>query len=328
MATLRWGIIGCGDVAEHKGGPPLYRVEGSSLVAVMRRDSEKAKAFAERHGASRFYTRVEDLLADEEINAVYIATPPYLHCAQAVLAAKAGKHVLCEKPMALNVGECQQMIDACRAHNVTLMVAYYRPFYPNVLKLKALMADGAIGDVALARVNHTAMYNPAQHQWGGWRVDPKISGGGVLMDIGSHRIDLLLDLLGDVDGVSGYAENLCFPYPVDDSAVFTLRFKCGAHAVGNINWTVGASIDEIEVYGTKGVLRCNPLNSGNLTLQTRNGIQELHQKPLPYTHTGLVEDFVAHIRASAPIRISGEKGLRTNAIMAEIYANSRPSFEE
>ncbi|MCZ6679104.1 MAG: Gfo/Idh/MocA family oxidoreductase [Candidatus Poribacteria bacterium] len=320
---LRWGILGCGDVAEHKGGPPLYTVDGSTLTAVMRRDQEKVEAFARRHGTRRTYHTVEALLTDDEINAIYIATPPYLHCEQTILAAQAGKHVLCEKPMGMNVAECRQMIDACREHNVTLMIAYYRPFFPNVVKMKQLMEEGAIGEVVLARVNHTASYDPSHHEWGAWRTNPRISGGGVLMDLGSHRIDLLLYLLGDVASACGYAETVCFDYPVDDSAVFTLRFENGTHAVANLNWSVGVSVDEVEVYGTKGSLRCNPLNSGNLTLQTKEKSESFDQKPLPYTHTGLIEDFVNHVRTGAPIRCSGEQGLKTNTIIADIYENRR-----
>ena len=319
MALLRWGILGCGDVAEHKGGPPLYTVEDSELIGVMRRDREKAEAFAARHGAKRAYHTVDALLADPEINAIYVATQPYLHCEHTIAAARAGKHVLCEKPMALNVDECQQMIDACHEHNVTLMIAYYRPFYPNVVKMKEVIAEGAIGDVVLARINHTAFYDPSRHEWGAWRTDSKMSGGGVLMDLGSHRIDLLMHLLGDVKSAAGYAETVQFPHPVDDSAVFTLRFESGPHAVANINWSVGVSVDELEIYGTKGSLRCSPLNSGNLVLHTGGEETPMNQPPLAYTHIGLVEDFVNHLKTGAPISCSGEVGLKTNAIIAEIY---------
>ena len=323
MALLRWGILGCGDVAEHKGGSPLYSVEGSELIAVMRRDKEKAEAFAASHGAKRVYHTVDALLADDEINAVYVATPPYLHCEQTIRAAQTGKHVLCEKPMAMNVDECREMIDVCHEYNVTLMIAYYRRFYPNVVKMKHLMEGGAIGEVVLARVNHTALYDPSCHEWGAWRTDPRISGGGVLMDAGSHRIDLLVYLFGDVASACGYAETVQFDDPVDDSAVFTLRFENGAHTVGNVNWTVGMSRDEIEVYGTKGSLCCCPLNSSNLVLHTREKSEDFSQPPLNYTHTDLVEDFVNHLRTGDAIRCPGEEGLKTNAIIAEIYENSR-----
>ncbi len=319
MAVLRWGILGCGNVAEHKGGPPLYSVDNSELIAVMRRDQAKAEDFAHRHGAKRAYTDVDKLLSDDEINAIYIATPPHLHCEQTIRAAQAGKHILCEKPMAMSVSECQQMIDACSEAGVTLMIAYYRNHYPNVEKMKALMDEDAIGDVVLARINCTAYYNPNRKDLRNWRINPEISGGGVLMDIGSHRISLLQYLMGDVASVKGFAETVHLDGTVDDSAVFTLRFESGAHAVANINWNVGIGVDDIEVYGTKGGLRCSPLNSENLTLKTKSeGVKTLPQKPLPHTHTGLVKDFINHIRTGEPIRCTGELGLQTNAIIARI----------
>ncbi len=319
IATLRWGILGCGNVAEHKGGPPLYTVDDSELIAVMRRDRAKAQDFANRHGAKRAWTDVDQLLSDDEINAIYIATPPYLHCEQTIRAARAGKHVLCEKPMAMTVEECQQMVNACREAGVTLMLAYYRNHYPNIVKMKTLMDEGVIGDVVLARINCTGYYNPNRHDLKNWRVNPEISGGGVLMDIGSHRISLLQYLMGNIASARGYAETVHLDAAVDDSAVFSLRFESGAHAVANINWNVGIGIDDVEVYGTAGCLRCSPLNSGNLTLETKSDEQvELRQTPLPYTHTGLVEDFVNHLKTGEPIRCSGEAGLQTNAIIAQI----------
>lgn len=319
MSILRWGILGCGNVAEHKGGPPLYTVEDSELVAVMRRDRSKAESFAERHGAKRHYTDVDELLSDDDINAIYIATPPYLHCNQTIRASQSGKHVLCEKPMAMNIEECQQMIDACKDAGVTLMVAYYRNHYPNIEKMKYLMNDGAIGDVVLGRVNCTAYYNPNRADLKNWRTDSKISGGGVLMDIGSHRISLLEFLMGEIDTVNGFAETVQSDLPVDDSAVFTLRFVNGTHAVANINWNVGVSNDDIEVFGTEGSLKCSPLNSGNLIVQNRSGgIVDMSQEPLPYTHTGLVRNFVNHLKTGASIRCSGESGLRTNKVIEEI----------
>ena len=240
-ATLRWGILGCGNVAEYKGGPPLYTVDDSELIAVMRRDGAKAESFAERHGAKRFYTDIDALLADDELNAIYIATHPYLHCEQTLRVAAAGKHVLCEKPMAMTVEECQRMVDACHDAGVTLMLAYYRNFYPNIVKMKALMDEGAIGDVVLARINHTGFYDPTRHDLHSWRVDPKISGGGVLMDLGSHRISLLQYLMGEVESVRGYAETVHLDIAVDDSAVFTLRFESGRM---RLQISIGTSVSQ------------------------------------------------------------------------------------
>jgi len=220
--------------------------------------------------------------------------------------------------MAMTVEECQRMVDACHDAGVSLMLAYYRNFYPNIVKMRALMDEGAIGDVVLARINHTGFYDPTRHDLHSWRVDPKISGGGVLMDLGSHRISLLQYLMGEVESVQGYAETVHLDIEVDDSTVFTLRFESGAHAVANINWNVGVSMDVVEVYGTEGALRCSPLNSGNLTLEKSGEQIAMDQTPFPYTHTGLVEDFVDHLKTGEPIRCSGESGLQTNAIIAEI----------
>ena len=317
--ALKWGILGCGDVAEYKGGPPLYNVEGSELVAVMRRDATKAESFAERHGAKRAYTNIEDLLADQEINAIYIATPPNLHCQQTIQVAEAGKHILCEKPMAMNTDECRQMIDVCQKNQVTLMIAYYRRFYPNILMMKKFLQANVIGETILARINHTSYYNPNRNEAGAWRTDQPSSGGGVLMDLGSHRIDLLIHLLGDIESVRGYADPLYCNSEVDHSAVFTLRFQTGAHATANINWNIGVPIDDIEIHGTDSLLRCNSLNSGNLTLENQDDIQDFTQKPLEYTHTGLIEDFVNHIRTGEPICCSGEEGLKTAEIISQLY---------
>ena len=318
---LRWGIIGCGDVAENKGGPALYQVEGSQLIAVMRRDVEKARDFAQRHGAKRYYRTVEELLKDEEINAVYVATPPYLHCEQTIKTAESGKHILCEKPMAMNPSECYKMIDACRQNNVKLMMAYYRRCYPNVLKMKEFLQDGAIGEPMLAKVSLTGYYNP---QNGAWRIQPEISGGGVLMDVGSHRLDVLIFLLGDVEEVCAYTETLRFDYEVDDSALLLLQFKNGTRGVANFNWNTGTGMDAIEIHGTEGKLVAEPLGTGNLALYQRGAdVKQFTLPPTKITHQGLVENFVAALNENAPLICPGEEGLKTNLIMDAAYQSSR-----
>lgn len=315
---LKWGIIGCGSVAESKGGPALYQAENSELVAVMRRDEDKARDFAERHGAKRYYADVRELIADEEVNSVYVATPVYLHCEQTIMAAAAGKHVLCEKPMAMNVGECRRMIKACKNNEVLLAVAYYRRFYPCVMKAKELLASKAIGDVMLARVNLTGYYNPKDATQ--WRTQPALSGGGVLMDVGSHRIDVLIYLLGDVERVTGYAETLHAHYAVDDAAVLALRFKSGVQAIANFNWNIGFGADELEFYGTEGKLHID-LGNGDMELRRGNERQEWHLPPPKPTHIGLVRDFVESLATGNKPACSGEDGLKANAIMEAIYAN-------
>ena len=145
MHTIRWGLIGCGDVAEVKSGPALYKADGSALVAVMRRDRAKAEDYARRHNVPRVHERADELITDPEVDAVYIATPPSSHCELALKTAAARKPCLVEKPMAMNHAECLQMVEAFRAAQTPLWVAYYRRALPRFLKVRELLRAGAIG---------------------------------------------------------------------------------------------------------------------------------------------------------------------------------------
>lgn len=325
--TLRWGIIGCGDVAERKGGPALYGVEGSELVAVMRRDIEKAADFGRRHGAKRWYNKAEDLLKDPEINAVYVATPVVLHRDYTIQAAEAGHHVMCEKPMAMNAAQCREMIAACRDNGVKLMVAYYRRTYPIVQKMRQLLKEGVIGDPMLVRINLTGYYNPRGSQRcsvsPAWRTDPEIAGGGVMFDVGSHRLDVMVYLLGGVEQVVAFVENLHGGYRVEDSAVLSMKLANGMHGVANFNWNVGGKADEFELYGTEGKILARPLDGGHLEVHRGQQVETVELLPPKVTHWGLVESFVQAIRTGAPLICPGEEGMQTSLIMeAALRASS------
>ena len=177
MATIRWGIIGCGDVTEVKSGPALYKTRDSELVAVMRRNADKARDYAARHSVPKWYDQADALIGDPAVNAVYIATPPDTHAYYTAQVAQAGKPVYVEKPMARNHGECLAMIDACRRAGVPLFVAYYRRALPAFLKVKSLVEEGAIGAVRFASI---ALCQPASENPDDppWRVVPEVSGGG------------------------------------------------------------------------------------------------------------------------------------------------------
>ncbi len=323
---IKWGIIGCGDVAEHKGGPALYKVEDSELLGVTDINLDKAKDFAKRHGAKKCYTMVEEMLDDKEIDAVYVATPVRFHCEYSIQSAEAGKHVLCEKPFAMNAEENRQMIEACRKNNVKLAAAYYRRFFLHIQKIKGLIAEGTIGDVVLAQSNYTGYYNPAKiypQDPSQWRTDPQMAGGGVVMNCGSHRIDLLVYLLGDVAEVSAFVDTLHCDYTVEDSSVIIIRFATCAQAVANFNQNVRASTDEFVIYGTEGKIVATPLDSGNIVLDNASGTQEYHLTPTKITHLGLVRDFVQSIVAEREPISSGEDGMKASLVMDAAYKSSK-----
>lgn len=158
MTTIRFGIIGCGNVTEVKSGPGFQKADQSALVAVMRRNGDLAQDYARRHGVPRWYTDAQALIDDPEVDVVYVATPPGSHLEYTLAAARAGKPVYVEKPMALNGAECDRMLAACREAQVPLYVAYYRRALPRFLKVKELLEAGAIGDIRYAA---TVQYQPA-----------------------------------------------------------------------------------------------------------------------------------------------------------------------
>jgi predicted dehydrogenase len=323
MANVRWGILGCGDVAEKKGGPALYQAQGSELVAVMRRDRAKAADFARRHGAKRFYDSAQALVEDPEVDAVYVATPPHLHREQTLLAARAGKHVLVEKPMALDGAACDAMIAACEAAGVHLHVAYYRRFYPKFVEARRSLQEGLIGHVVAARLQMCAMAGS-----GGWRTDPAISGGGQFVDVGSHRLDMLLHLMGDVAEVSGYAENLVGTHAAENDVALSLRMVSGVLVSAGFHFHTRPARDVLEIYGTEGTLTLDPFDGETLVCHCGGGsapeaVTTRHVTPSP-THLPFVEALVAVYNGAEDLEhVTGVEGAKTTRIMDRVLAARR-----
>ena len=230
MARLRWGLIGAGDIARKRVAPALRDLPNCELVSVSRSRQNLAEEFAKEFGARRWYAEWRDQIDDDEIDAVYIATPVYLHAEQAIAAAEAGKHVLCEKPMALNVAQCNEMIAACQKNDVKLGVAYYRRFYPAVIRAKQLIRSGEIGDVVVAQMNAFEHFDPALDDPRRWLLDKDKNGGGPMMDFGCHRIEVAMNLFGHVKRVEALSSHSAFGREVEDTAAAVLRFESGCIA--------------------------------------------------------------------------------------------------
>ena len=309
--TIRWGILGCGDVAEKKSGPALYMAPGSALHAVMRRDKAKAEDFARRHGAAVAYDNVDDLLADPYVDAVYIATPPHLHCAQTVAAARAGKRVLVEKPMALDFAECQTMISACKEADVSLHVAYYRRFYPKFVFAKKMLDDGAIGAVLGANLLMRQMSGS-----GGWRVDPKVSGGGHFVDVGSHRLDMTLYLLGgDLSGAAGFAQNHLKLHDAENDVSVSFQTTTGAVVSAGFHFHTRPACDILEIIGSAGTLRFAPFDGETFSVFTASG-ETTHSFPNPSpAHLPFIAALVNVYKGAELPHVTGEEGAKATQIM-------------
>jgi len=320
-STLGWGLIGCGDIAARRVAAALRDTPGSALVAVARARAELAEQFAREHGARRAHARWPDLVRDPEVTAVYVATPVRLHAEQAVAAAEAGKHVLCEKPMALDVAECARMRDAARAHGVRLGVAYYRHHYPVVARLRALLASGEIGAPVLAMVEAFEHFDPGPDHPRAWLLRRRESGGGPMMDFGCHRIEVLLDLLGPVAAVDGFPTNVRFrEREVEDTCVARLHFASGAEAVLAVSHAARESRDRVEIFASEGSAHVPVLNQGRLRLVAPSGTREEDHPPPANLHQPLVADFVRAVEEGRDPAVSGAIGLEVSRALDAIYA--------
>ena len=322
--TIRWAIIGCGDVVRRRVAEAIRGNDGSELLAACRRDARELDAFCSRFGVARAYQSDDDLIADTDIDAVYIATPVNLHRPQTVKAAKAGKHVLVEKPMGLSVAECDDMVTACRAAGVKLGVAYFRRFYPVIARLKELLRSEAIGQpLSISAVTGTqTAFVPGTE--GSWRVDLQQSGGGVLMDVGSHRINLFLDLFGEMVSVTAYGDTLGVDYDAESCASLIGRFESGVHA--NLQCFFGSGVDPdlFRVIGSHGAVSATPLNSGDLTIDVGGERRVEQHPPAPNFNTPQIADFVAAIAEDRNPLVDGEEGVRTNEVIERAYARRSP----
>ncbi|MEW5975727.1 MAG: Gfo/Idh/MocA family oxidoreductase [Acidobacteriota bacterium] len=316
---IRWGLVGCGDIAEKRVVTAIQSAAHSELLACTRKNPDLLKEFQSRHSISRGYATYLELLADADIDAVYLATPVFLHCSQTIEAARHGKHVLCEKPMAMDATECRRMIEACRECRVRLGVAYYRRFYPVILKIRDLLADGGIGDPILARstlVEHTSLQSSA------WRFHPGQGGGGLLMDMASHRLDVLISLFGAVKSVSATVDTRKLPIPVEDTGSLLIRFANGVQALTFASHCIRHPMDDFEIFGTEGILRASPLNGPELQV-VRGETEVLHLPKADNVHLPLVEDFNHAIRAECEPRAAGTDGMQTSLLLDAAYESAR-----
>jgi 1,5-anhydro-D-fructose reductase (1,5-anhydro-D-mannitol-forming) len=276
IEQVQWGIIGCGDVTEAKSGPAFSKVSHSRLVAVMRRDAKLAEDYAKRHNVARWYADACELIDDAEVNAIYIATPPYRHKAYAIQAADAGKAVYVEKPMALNAAECAEMIAAAKANGTALFVAYYRRRLPRFLKIRELIESG--DSIGIPRFVTCTLHRPLEERYRNpdklpWTVVPSIAGGGLFVDLACHTLDMLDFLFGGITSVRGHASSQAGAYPAEDCVSMSFLFRSGVHGCGIWNFASYDRLDEVRIVGTEGQITFSTFGTGDIVV-TRPGEPE------------------------------------------------------
>jgi predicted dehydrogenase len=319
MSKVAWGLIGCGDIARKRVAPALRDLENCELVAVSRGRAELAESFAQEFGARKHYANWQDLLRDDAVQAVYIATPVGLHAPQTIAAVEAGKHVLCEKPMALNVADCDRMIAAARANQVKLGVAYYRHFYPVVARTKQLIASGEIGRPVLAQINAFEFFNPTSDHPRAWLLKRDQSGGGPMFDFGCHRIEVLANLFGSVSDVSSQSANVVFEREVEDTATALFKFGNGVCGVLSVTHAAREAQDTLDIFGSGGSIHISNLNEGALRVWSDDTERREQHPPNANLHLPLICDFADAVINGREPGVNGEAGRMVAATEAKIY---------
>ena len=271
---IRWGIIGCGNVTEVKSGPAYQQVAGFQLVAVMRRDVEKLKDYAQRHRINKYYTTAEELINDNDIDAVYIATPPDSHKHYALLVAAAGKPCCIEKPLAPCYQDSHAIYEAFKNKDIPLFVAYYRRSLPRFNQVKTWLDNNAIGDLRHISWNFSKRPNSVDLSGAyNWRTDAKVAPGGYFDDLASHGLDLFTFLLGDIKEVYGISRNQQQLYLAKDAMA-----ACWLHdgkITGTGYWNFGCEHyeDNVSLFGSKGKITFSVFGENPLVLES-NGLKE------------------------------------------------------
>ena len=316
MKSVRWGIIGCGDVTEVKSGPAFQIVENSELVAVMRRNGELAKDYAKRHNVPKWYDSAELLINDSEVDAFYIATPPSSHMEYTIAAAKAGKPIYVEKPMAMSYKESLQMVEATNKKNVPLFVAYYRRALPRFLKVQSLINSGAIGDVRFVNIRYYE--KPREDDINGnfhWHTNSKIAGCGYFCDLGSHIIDLIQYLLGDINEATGHSSNQNKIYETEDIVSGEFVFNSGVHGTGIWAFNASEDRDEVEIVGSSGKIIYSTFMNNPIILSNDKGIKEFNISHPKHIQQPLIEAVVNDLLRKRKSPSTGATAIKTAWVM-------------
>jgi predicted dehydrogenase len=310
---LNWIVVGIGDIATRRVIPAIQAESRSRLYGLVTRDANKAAPYN-----ARVWNSLDEALSDPAVDAVYVATPVFLHAPQTIQSLRAGKHVLCEKPMAMNEAEARSMVDAAREAKRTLGVAYYRRTYPKLQRAKQLLEAGAIGRPVLAELTSHGWFD-GKDSGRAWLVDPAQSGGGPLFDIASHRIDVLNFLFGEPLRVSAHLSNAVHHYAVEDNATAMIEYAGGIRGIVDVRWHSKVKRDECRIRGTEGEIDLTPLNGPELIYPAG------HENLPPHSnlHYPMIENFVGAVLDKAALVSSGDSSYWTDWVIAQAMQQRR-----
>ena len=321
--TLGWGVVSTGRAADVLVGPAINAAEGSKITSVYSRDKARADEYAAKHDVASSYTSYDEMLADPAVEVVYIASPNSLHYEQVVAAAKAGKHVYCDKPLAMNAEAARRAVEACRDAGVKLGVNFQTRHYAANQEAARLIRDGVIGDVTLMEIASCAGNNPLK----GWRTDPGLAGMGAVNNVAVHPLDLACYLAGSEVTEVVALTNVGRSDELETLPLVLLRFESGAMAYINGNQAVPNPRADMEVYGSEGRISgrstTRPGMDGDLLVKKNDG----EEKSIPFdTKDGFkraIQAFNEAITNDTEPNPSGEDGLRSVELVEAITRSAR-----
>ena len=323
MKIVGWGVIGCSDIVKRRAGAAIVEQKNSKLIAFLSRNKHRAIAFAREFKAESAYDDLQCFLQDERIEIVYVATEVERHAEFAIAAANAGKHVLVEKPMALNTKQCLSIIEAAENNNVKLSVAYYARFLEKTRVMKKVIEEERLGKIVRANIRVMDYYNPSPSYPHFWRVTV-MAGGNRLADIGSHRLDILAYFFGRPVKVCGFLDRLSMDYEANDTETALVQFENEAHVtvLANANVPHPGINTSIEIYGTKGSLLTDPWSEEPVEVLGSN------MAPIPVSipqnvHFPIIDDFAKAISEERCPRFSGIDGMWATAVIHGVHESER-----
>jgi len=323
MKFINWGFIGCGEVTEKKSGPAFNEVNGSKVVAVMSRQEDKARSYAERHNVPKWYTDPQKLIGDPDVNAIYIATPPSSHATFAIMAMKQGKPVYVEKPLAASYEDCARINMVSEKTGVPCFVAYYRRYLPYFNKVKEIIDNNIIGRIQNVQIKFTVPPRDLDYKSGKelpWRLQPDISGGGYFYDLAPHQLDLVQELFGVIIQAEGMCANRGGLYQAEDTVTACFRFESGI--LGGGSWSfVGhesAKEDRIEVIGDQGMLSFSVFSYDPIQLVTSEGSMSIVVPNPAYVQLPIIKSVIEDLQGFGKCGSTAVSATPVNWVMDRI----------
>jgi 1,5-anhydro-D-fructose reductase (1,5-anhydro-D-mannitol-forming) len=314
FCMVNWLVIGIGDITRKRVIPAIQAQPRSVFHSVLTRTPGKAAIYPGVHA----HTSIQAALADTAVDAVYVASPVVLHAPHTIAALRAGKHVLCEKPTAMNYAEAESMVVVANECGRLFGVAFYRRLFPKIVRAKQLIDEGVIGQPVLAEANYHGWLESEER---GWLRDPALAGGGPLYDTGSHRIDLINFLFGRPVRATGLRSNAVHRLAVEDSATALIEYAGGVRGIVDVRWNSRIVRDQFRVIGTEGEINLDPLSGPGLRVISTSATWEEQLPAHANVHYPIVENFVNVVLDGTPLACSGSEAIQADWVTAKVMAN-------